>query len=122
MKIYVGSYDSKMYPKEAVLKAAYSFIDNYYIKLYMEEDTYKVEFYPKKDNYASQVVQEFENELLAATVRYKVYQRTHVIREVMLARAMASTMIMDEPMEILGSDVEENESLESILKDWYDEE
>ena len=85
----------------------------------MIEDEFIVHLTPKKDIPDDVTELEFENELLAQTVRYHVYLQTHAIREILMARAMSST--------ITGSDTEYNkenlpeslDSLENILTDWF---
>jgi len=89
----------------------------------MEGDYYIVEFTAKEDEETedSTVVERFENELLAAAVRLCVYQQTHVLREVMLGRAMASTMILDDNEdETQLYEAEGDDALTDILKDWFD--
>ncbi len=118
MKTYTGIYDLNLYPKEAMLKAAYMFIDDYYIHIRTEGDTYRIEFTGKESDH-DEIIAEFENELLAAVVRLQVYKQTHVLREVMLGRAMASTMIMDESVEVTESSEEDKKALGDILQDWF---
>ena len=121
--VLLGRYDASVYSKEAVLKAAYKFIDDWYIHITMEDGYYVLSFLTKDEKVDSNIVRMFENELLSATVRLQVYKQTHVLREVMLGRAMASTIIVDdeendnEPEE----DLQEN-SLDGILKDWFKDE
>lgn len=122
MKSFQGSYDSAIYPKEAVLKAAYAFIDDYYIHIRLEGNLYIVDITPKDEVGAESVIKEFENELLAATLRLQIYQRTHVLREIMLARAMASTMIVDESVNTEEDEDSTGVSLSEITKDWFEHE
>lgn len=122
MKLFKGSYDSDIYPKEAVLKAAYAFIDDYYIHIRLEGKLYIVDITPKVEVGSETVIKEFENELLAATLRLQIYQRTHVLREIMLARAMASTMIVDESVNTEEDEDSAGVSLSEITKDWFEHE
>ena len=122
MKSFKGSYDSNIYPKEAVLKAAYAFIDDYYIHIRLEGKLYIVDITPKDEVGSETVIKEFENELLAATLRLQIYQRTHVLREIMLARAMASTMIVDESVNTEEDEDSAGVSLSEITKDWFEHE
>ena len=123
MTTYSGIYDTKIYPKEAVLKAAYAFIDHYYIHIQLDNDMYQIDFTPKKENMSDSVISQFENELLSATIRLQVYQQTHVLREIMLGRAMASTMIMDdESVDLSETEDNNSEALGDILKDWFNHE
>ena len=111
MKKYNIILNRSVYPKEALLKAAYAFINECYIHL-------------EHGDLADTLPAEFENELLAQTVRHQVYCQTHTVREILMARAMASTMIMDgDPTEMIAEeDACSNEELESILEDWFDHE
>ena len=122
MITYNGIYDSKVYPKEAVLKAAFAFIDDYYIHIGLVSDMYQIDFTPKEENKADTIIGQFENELLAATVRLQIYQQTHVLREIMLGRAMASTMIMEDSVDLSEKEESDNEALGDILKDWFEHE
>ena len=120
MKTIVLRFKCELYPKEAVMKAAYHFIDRCFIHVDVIGNEYVVELTTKRDSPDDVSGLEFENELLAQAVRYHVYEQTHAIRELLMARAMSST--------IIGSSTENEEqklpdkvdSLESILTDWFE--
>ena len=120
MKKATLRFKEKLYPREAVMKAAYHFIDRCYIHVDTCDAEYVIDITSKDDSNADTVAFEFENELLAQTVRYQVYLQTHTIREILMARAMSST--------ITGSNTKlENEqlpdsieNLDSILTDWFE--
>lgn len=120
MKEIVLKFNTALYPKEAIIKCAYHFLDKCYILLDIDGNNYVVKITEKRTNQLDQINLEFENELLAQTVRYQVYQQTHTIREILLARAMSSTIIGATP------DVEEDQlpdnvdSLDNILADWFE--
>lgn len=107
----------ELYSKVALIKAAYNFTDNAYVHLDADDDYYYVTIEPKQsDGDVSE--QEFTNEMLTQSVRHEVYQQTKNIRELLLARAMATSVIVDEDL------VDENECDEAftdneILKDWF---
>ena len=109
----------ELYEKEALLKSAYHFVDRAFIHMDMDETNYIVCLKAKKGTLdEQQIADEFENELLAQTVRFHVYQKTHVLRELLMARTLASTIIEnEEPVE----DPKENglEDIDSILTDWF---
>jgi len=106
-----------LYPKEAVIKAAYCFIDRCYIHLDQTNTDYSIEFIPKEGFTIDDIKNDFNNELLAQAVRYYVYKQTHVIREILLARAMASTIID----ECADYELEEQDTnLEDIVMDWFE--
>lgn len=110
-------YNKKIYSKVALLKAAYHFTDKAYIHLDSDDSNYIVQIEAKSDTHINE--KDFENEILAQVVRYEVYQQTKNIREISLARALASSVI--EENEAGTALVNENISIENILKDWFDE-
>ena len=114
-----------IFPPEVLLKAAYSFLDTCYIRFDEDADNWIVQISPKKESsVCDNLANEFENELLSQAVRISVYNRTHSIREILLARAMASTMV-DEDDPISKIQAEQNNmpdgELEKILTDWFDD-
>ena len=116
----VLKYKENLYPRDAVMKAAYHFIDRSYIHVDTCNSEYVIEITAKGDNNVATIALEFENEMLAQAVRYQVYLQTHTIREILMARAMSST--------ITGSNTELEkdempngiENLDSILMDWFE--
>lgn len=125
MEPIIAEYDSKIYEKSALIKAAYSFINEYYIHLEInEKGNYYLSFTAKSEKSAPDIVEKFENELLAQTVRQHVYRETKSLREIMVARAMASSMIIDDVVTEnidtqSDSDQETNYNLNAILIDWF---
>lgn len=101
-----------------MLKAAYNFSDNSYIHLDADEEYYYVYISPKTDKQLL-LQKDFINEMLAQSIRHEVYRQTKNIRELMLARAMASSVMVKNDYEML----EEQElfSEDEILKDWFEE-
>lgn len=113
-------FKTKLYPKEALIKAAYHFIDKCYIRLDHDDSDYVVEIIEKDHNPASTIDLDFENELLAQTVRYQVYQQTHTIREILMARAMSSTITGAVPKTEEVNLPDKIDSLDNIIKDWFE--
>ena len=116
----VLKFKKELYTKEAVMKAAYHFIDKSYIHVDYLDGDFIIEIIGKNENNDDSIALEFENELLAQAVRYQVYAQTHTIREILMARAMSSTITgsNSELEEALPS--ESVDSLESILTDWFE--
>ena len=112
------SFSKELYPKIALLKAAYSFTDKAYLHLDADSSYYYVSLAPKGDM-PPDLEERFTNEMLAQCVRHEVYLQTKNIRELLVARAMASTVIertpKDESTLIAGA-----EDASSILTDWFD--
>ena len=112
-------YNKTIYTKEALIKAAYAFIDTVYIHLDTAEDYFIVSFEAKKETELPDDIREkFENELLAQTVRYSVQQRTKNIRELLIARAMSSSLTINGDVDY--DEIAEDVNLDDILKDWFE--
>ena len=105
----------------ALLKAAYHFTDVAFIHLDADIDYYYAELNMKK---SGDIIteEEFVNELLTQSLRHEVYQETKNIRELLLARAMASSIVADPDVVEEINQTEETEDLyreEEILKEWF---
>lgn len=107
-------YNRNLYSKDALLKAAFNFTDKAYIHLSQTENEYIVDFVVKEGNIVSE--KEFDNEMIFQTMRHKVYLETADIRKIMVARAMASTIIDDEEPKPQTTDFNADE----ILTDWFE--
>lgn len=116
----IVKFKEKLYPHEAVMKAAYHFIDRSYIHVDVSEGEYVVEIISKENEDVERIALEFENELLAQAVRYQVYLQTHTLREILMARAMSST-ITGSSTEMEKDALPDNvDNLDSILTDWFE--
>lgn len=105
-----------LYSKTALIKAAYNYTDKAYVHLDADNDYYFVTIEPKEsDNDIDE--NEFINEMLAQSVRHEVYLQTKNIRELLLARAMATSVVADT---IINEDPDlDRFSEDEILKDWF---
>lgn len=119
-------YDKEFYSKEALLKAAYHFTDRAYVYLGVEDGSFFVDFTAKGGTQfdKEKLENEFKNELLAQVIHQTVSKETTVLRELLVARALSSTMV-DEG---ISSDAAESpitedaqDELDAIAKDWFDE-
>lgn len=114
------TFSKEMYPKIALLKSAYAFTDRAYLHLDVKDGYYLVQITPK-DGQPAVTEDEFVNEMLCQCVRHEVYEQTKTVRELLVARAMASTVI-EQPDTASYEEVEQQplESENQILKDWFD--
>ncbi len=110
-------FSKELYSKIALIKSAYSFIDKAFVHLDADEFYYYVDL-EMKDGIDGVREQDFINEMLAQAVRHEIYLQTKDIRELMLARAMATSIVAD------STDTEDDEyedySEDAILKDWFE--
>lgn len=112
-------FSKQLYSKVALIKAAYNFTDVAYIHLDADEKYFYVSIEQKQPDKKVNK-QDFINEMLTQSVRHEVYLQTKNIRELLLARAMASSVITAESLDEIGSD-EGTFSEDEILKDWFSE-
>ncbi len=112
-------YSKDVYSKEVLLKAAYSFTDTLYIHLDADEDHFYVELVAKSGNTDESVYSAFENELIAQENRLIISEKTKNIREMIVARALSSTMINTGITEL---DDDDEYNADDILQDWFKDE
>ena len=117
------SISKEMYTKDVLLKVAYLFSNRAYIHIELSENGNWQINMKMKDGFERVLPEEFENELLAETVRSKILKKTHTIRELLLARALSSSIVEDD--NIIEKIVEEQDStsdqeLGNILEDWFE--
>ena len=115
MKKY--EFSKELYSKEAFLKAAYNFTDCAYVHLGVTENTYTVKIEMKEEQ-EEILEQEFLNEMITQMVRLNIAEKTKNIRELLLARALSSTVIDEKYNE---EPVKYNDNIDDILKDWFEE-
>lgn len=111
-------FTKELYPKEAVLKAAQFFTDKYYMSLDTDEHYYYVDIEPMTGGMEKDIEKQFANEALTQSARFKVMQETKEIRELILGRALASTIIDNSDTGFVD---DENIHAEDILNSWFDE-
>jgi His-Xaa-Ser system protein HxsD len=113
----VMKFKKSLYSKTALLKAAYNFTDRAYVHLDADSEYFYVSLSPKERLCVDE--NEFVNEMLTQSVRHEVYLQTKNVRELLLARAMA-TSVVDEGIESDSEPMDgELFSEDSVLKDWF---
>jgi len=105
--------NTKIYPLDSILTAAYTFVDRAYILLdYAENGDIRITFKSRNsagpDEFA-ELAGEFENELLHQSLRLKVAKKNRKIREMIIAQALYGAGKAEE--------TEEEEELEQELRD-----
>ena len=114
----------KIYPSNLLLKTAYAFLDEAYIHFEEAREDWIVCITPKEPGADFQnLLRRFENELISQTVRMQVYNKTKTLRELLMARAMTTSMIdQEDPLEKIKedelSDISDDE-LKDILTEWF---
>ena len=111
-------FNRELYSKVALIKAAYNFTDIAYLHLDSDENYYYVSIEFKDDN--SEISNsDFENEMLTQSVRHEVYKQTKNIRELMLARAVATSVIAPDNHDMTNEITSDEYTENDILKDWF---
>lgn len=111
-----------IYPPEVMMKTAYLFLDRAYLHITENENAWTVHFSAKGTELPANIGENFENALIAQSVRGIVYQKTHHLREMLLARAMTSSLIdTEDPVKQIEKDQQtDDEELSDILEDWFE--
>ncbi len=112
-------YPEKLYSREALLKASFAFTDSMYIHLDEEDGYYLVSLFSKDGSEDERNYKLFENELIAQETRRIVSDKTKNIREIIVARALSSTIISEDVD--VGNDemTDVDYNAEDILQDWF---
>lgn len=113
-----------IYPSECVIKAAYVFLEKAYILVDENEKYWIISLESKCEDADMNCLKgEFQNELLSQVIRINVYKQTKNIREMLMARAISTTLIDRNESYIEKneetSQIDENE-FKKILTDWFD--
>lgn len=111
-------FSRDIYSKEALFKAAYYYCDKAYFHMDADKTYFYVCITPKDGETSIPYEQEFQNKAVEYMNRQIINQKTGHIREIIMARAFASTVILDDN-EDSASSPETDE--ESAMKDWFDE-
>ncbi len=121
MGLVIFKFSKGIYSKHSLIKAAYSYVDDYYVHLDEGEKDYIVELEPKQTSTLKVSEKDFLNEMLVQEVRNIVEDKTYRLREMIYARALASTIIDDSDYsDDLNCDNSTNSNLEDILVDWFE--
>ena len=109
-------FSKEIYSKESLIKAAYDFIDDYYVHIDCDGKYFYVTL-DRKDEGSDLTEDDFKNAILIHETRRIVTNKTSKLREIMYARAMASTIIESEAED---EELYDEDDAELILTDWFD--
>ena len=114
-------YNAGLYPREAVIKAAYALTDRYFVHLDLVDSNYLMELRSKKDDTDDEETERtLDNEMIYQLARYTVSSKTADVRKIVLARAFSSSLIAERE-ELPEYEPEYVSKAEDILKDWFEE-
>ena len=112
-----------LHSRYALLKAAYHFTDEYYVLLDQDDSNYYIDISAKNGKTPENISGMFANEILAQSTRESILNKTSSIRELILARAFASTIISDKsekPNKLSVDSSSTADTDKNIFKDWYE--
>jgi His-Xaa-Ser system protein HxsD len=113
-------FDKNLYPQEALMKAVYSFTNIAYIQVGQNDKEYIVMLSVKgNDNNIDEIVNQLKNELLAESIRYYISRKTKNLRELILARAFATTIVGNPSADEIQEETE-NTAINGILTNWFE--
>ena len=115
------SVSRELYDREVVLKTAYIFTEKAYLHIESNEENWIIHMKMKPRMEAVSPA-EFENALISEMVRLSVYRRTHTLRELLMGKALSTSVIEhDNPIREIASEQETSqEELQDILQDWFE--
>ncbi len=107
----------EIYEKEAIIKASYFFTDRYYMELNVDDKFYYIDMKAKEGQIETNIEKEFMNEVLVQTTRLSISKQTKNIREMIIGRALASTIIDNKDTGFVD---DESINSDDILNNWFD--
>lgn len=111
-------YKKDLYKKNVLFKTCYKFTDKAYVHLDADTTNYIVSISAKDPLDITDYEQEFSNQMIEETNREIVIAQTQNIRQILFARSMASTVIYDDEI----ADIDTNVVDKSAMKDWFNNE
>ena len=114
----IVKYKKELYSINVLFRTCYKFTDNAYVHLDTDDDNYIVRISPKDENDTLDYAKEFANQMIEETNREIVIEQTKNIRQILFARSMASTVVYDDEIADLDTNVEDK----SAMKDWFENE
>lgn len=113
------SYNADLYPREVIIKTAYTLTDKCYVHLDLVDNMYLLSIISKYNDNDDVIKNRLDNEIIAQLARYTVSEKTSEIRQLILGRAFASSMIVNDK-NIPDYAPDYISSADSILKDWFE--
>ena len=107
----------EFYNKEIITKAAFLFTNDYYISLDADAGYFYVSIERKDGVVDPSIEKEFVNEAVLQAARYNIMKETKELREIIVGRALASTILNDSDT---GYVDDESFRAKDLLYDWFD--
>ena len=110
-------FKKELYSKSVLFHACYRFTDYAYIHLDVDEKDYIVSIRPKETDDKKDYAALFSNQIIEEASREDIREKTKNIRQILFARAMASSVIFED-------ENEEDDCVndKSAMRDWFEDE
>lgn len=108
-------YKKELYTRNVLFKTCYRFTDKAYVHLDADDNDFIVSILPKDPESSTNYGAEFANQMIEEANREIITEQTKNIRQILFARSMASTVVYDEEIAEIETDVEDK----SAMKDWF---
>ena len=109
-------YKKELYSRNVLFKTCYKFTDIAYVHLDSDDEDFIVTISPKDSTDKSNFELEFSNQMIEEVNREIVTEQTKNIRQILLARSLASTVVYDDEIAEIETDVSDK----SAMRDWFD--
>ena len=107
----------QLYNKEIISKAAFSFTNDCFVSLDADDDYYYIAIERKDGEDDPNLEKEFGNEVVTQAARYNIMKETKELREIIIGRALASTILNDSDTGFVD---DESFQAEDIIYDWFE--
>ena len=115
--------DTRVFKQEAIMKTAYLFTDNYYLRMEsVDENIINIVIEAKAGIDIKDVDKHFSNELIAQMLRYQIAVGNKNIKELIIGRALYSTCIDTAAESSYDAEITSSSmySLDDIAVDWFE--
>ena len=109
--------NGRVYPMEAVMAAAYTFLDRAYVLLDKDKTDVVVRLWPKEGHAARPTEGDFYNELLNEALRLKIAKQNQQVREMVINRALFAATNTNVEEEVLDRALDSLDNLDDLNLD-----
>lgn len=106
--------NARVYPIEAVMSAAYTFLDRAYVLLDKDSSATIVRIWPKEGQATRPTEGEFLNELLNEALRLKITKQNQQVREMVINRALFAATSTNVEEEVLDQALDSLDDLDDL--------
>jgi len=106
--------NARVYPLEAVMSAAYTFLDRAYVLLDKDASSTIVRLWPREGQDARPTEGDFLNEVLNEALRLKIAKQNQQVREMVINRALFAATSTNVEEEVLDQALDSLDDLDDL--------